>query len=75
MNNATTQDKEMPTLLWTENKEMTFTTLRELKTFIDGLSNIELDACLNMHDWYVIDAAYSRGQYYFSIEGHNGGEE
>ena len=54
-------------------KEMTFT---ELKGFLNGLSEDELRAQTNIHDWYVIEVCRRAGfgAYYF-IEGKDGGEE
>lgn len=58
------------------NKETTFTSLRELRRFLNELTDAELDAKLNMHDWYVIDIMHSNisGDWFF-IEGKDGGEE
>ena len=59
--------------------DKTFTSLRELKSLLDGLSEEQLDASLNMHDWYVFDLVESKSwrlpsPWYFSIEGKDGGE-
>jgi len=58
------------------NKELTFTTLAELKGFLCGLDESELKAATNTHDWYVIDVVdgFNRSKYY-TIEGYNGGDE
>ena len=57
-------------------KEMTFTTLAELKGFLNGLDENELRASTITHDWYVIDVVngFNLAKYY-TIEAYNGDEE
>ena len=57
------------------NKNTTFTTLSELKAFLNTLTEDELNAQTNEVDWFEIYTMYSRGSIYYHIEGYNGGDE
>ncbi len=58
-------------------KSQMFTNLVELKVFLNSLSEDELDAHTNTHDWYEIEIVYSAPtvSYYYEINGYDGGEE
>ena len=61
-------------------KETTFTTLAELKGFLDTLSDEELNAEINEADWFDIYITLSKypatyGTHYFHIQPRDGGEE
>ena len=57
------------------NKNTIFTTLSELKAFLNTLTEDELSAQTNEAEWFEIYIMYSRGSIYYRIEGYNGGDE
>ena len=56
----------------------TFTSLRELKEIVNNLSDEQLDANTNLHDWYLFDLTEYKGDnsrlkgFWFSLEGREG---
>ena len=59
------------------NKEMTFTTLAELKKFLDTLSDAELNAATSSADWFEIYVHINpkKDRFYYHIDPRFGGEE
>jgi hypothetical protein len=59
--------------------DITFTTLRELKEWLEPMNDAQLDAFTNEADWFTayVDSQFPNGlgNHYFHIESFTGGEE
>lgn len=57
------------------DRGMAFTTLAELKGWINALSEHDLHAIPNESDWFEIYIQYNHGPAYFHIQPKTGGDE
>lgn len=56
--------------------EQTFVTLREFKTWVNSLSEEELDANTDVADWFIAYVTKNQwGRHYYHIQPHEGGDQ